>query len=182
GVEPRSELSVFNEREIGRYEPQPFLQISSSLISIKYLAVRNRNRDIKLVGLYDCSTIYGSHCGVEETHVIKDCREKFSPLGGGFFTFVDTSRFNRLGKESSDIYFNEIVGIYRRNNAKMHILFSNERMETDTYLQITIGDGILVRVRTYDNEKVDFNDRLALKKGFNRQPSEPNFIRIEISS
>lgn len=64
------------------------------------------------------------------TYSLLDCRRKISPTGDGKFrSHVDMTKFNRLGKEKSEesiFEYNEIFGIYRRNNDDMHIIFSTE--------------------------------------------------------
>lgn len=51
-------------------KPEPFLMASSDEITVRYLSVRNRNKNVKLVGFYDCSSKYGLHCGTEKTETI----------------------------------------------------------------------------------------------------------------
>ncbi|KAJ6645750.1 hypothetical protein Bhyg_00959, partial [Pseudolycoriella hygida] len=174
-------LSVYTKNGDGFDKDTPFLEANSNYIAARYMAVRSRNDNVKLIGFYDCRTDYGSYCGVEEAKLFRECREKFSPFGSGTFSnFVDMSRFNRLAGKGKE--YDEVFGIYRHNDDNMHILFSDSRKETGTYIRITIGDGITARVRTLNRRTYEYYEKTTLKNGFNHQPSQPNFIRIKISS
>ncbi len=49
---------------------EPFLKAYSPYIYVKFMSVRNRNKNVKLVSFYDCSTKYGFNCGTEKTESI----------------------------------------------------------------------------------------------------------------
>lgn len=48
---------------------EPFLR-AQSILNINYMFVRSRNKNVKIVGFYDCSTKYGANCGTENEKII----------------------------------------------------------------------------------------------------------------
>lgn len=66
-----TKLSVFTRNGDGFDEETPFLESEEFyLIDVKYMSVRTRKKNVKLVGFYDCSTKYGYNCGTEKTQHI----------------------------------------------------------------------------------------------------------------
>lgn len=70
---------------------------------------------------------------------MSDCKEKLSPVGSGYFnTFVDISKFNRdKAKGNNATEFDEIFGVYRRNNDDAHIIFSGFEAERENFIRIS---------------------------------------------
>ncbi|KAG4077396.1 hypothetical protein HA402_009797 [Bradysia odoriphaga] len=178
-----SKLKVYTRNGDGFDKKEPFLNGSSEWIEVNYMSIRNRNKKFKLVGFYGCSTKYGPKCGTEVTETIEDCRAKYSPVGNGFFqNFVKMSQYNALEKDEYN--YDQIFGIYRRRNDNTYLLFTSRQFETAEYIRITIGDDeISIHIRTYNATSAKYHDRKAIRKGWTRrEPSEPNFIRVILSS
>lgn len=63
-------MSVYANNGDGFDKATPFLRGQSGLTRVQYMSIRSRNKNVKLIGFYDCSTKYGTYCGTEKTQII----------------------------------------------------------------------------------------------------------------
>lgn len=67
-----SKIFAYRRNDYGGYEKEPFLKSSwFEIFTVTTMSMKSRNKKVKLVGFYDCSTEYGSKCGKEKEVVIK---------------------------------------------------------------------------------------------------------------
>jgi len=69
-------MSVYTHNGDGFDQAIPFLHANSIWTRVKHMSIRSRNKNVKLVGFYDCSTKFGSYCGTERTQIITGIKYK----------------------------------------------------------------------------------------------------------